>query len=105
MTEDPTLSDEDFLAALRNLTLPAESFKHRDHIRLAYCCLARMEFTDALHRIKTDIKRFAEALGAAQKYHETITIALVSLIQERMARVDCGSYEAFIDKNPDLLSK
>jgi hypothetical protein len=98
------LNDEDFIEQFETCALPAEAFHHQDHVRLAWLYLRRYPLIDALVRFSEGLKRFAIANGKANLYHETITLAYVFLIQERLKR--CGieqSWQAFAEANADLL--
>jgi hypothetical protein len=81
----------------------AESFHHADHVRLAYAYLSEYPVLQALEKFCTALKRFAEARGKSQLYHETITHAYFFLIRERMARCPSAAWEEFARRNPDLL--
>jgi hypothetical protein len=79
------------------------SFHHADHVRLAFEYLREGSVLEALSRFSATLKRFAAARGKTQLYHETITCAYFFLIHERMARHECGTWEEFAQRNPDLL--
>ena len=79
------ISDDDFIAAFEALTLKAELFRHADHVRLAFVYLQRLDLLDTLRRYADGLRRFAAHHGASDRYHETVTWALVILIHERMA--------------------
>lgn len=98
------LSDEDLLRRFEDATLPAASFHHREHVRVAWLYLRREEPVAALSRFSAGLKRFAAANGAAGLYHETITWAYLLLIRERIEREGAGAtWEEFAGRNPDLL--
>lgn len=105
MTDARNYDDDSvFVAALEDCTLPKEHFNHRGHLRLAYLYLRDYGFTEAMNRIRTTIRTYATSLGAADKYHETITALFMSLISARMTAKDMG-WQSFIDANPDLSNK
>jgi hypothetical protein len=85
--------------------LPAESFHHHEHVRVAWLYLQRYSVLAALDRFSTGLKRFAAAHGQAGLYHETITWAYVFLINERMQR-DGGEHrwDEFVAQNGDVLN-
>lgn len=98
------LTDEDLLRRFEDTTLPAASFHHREHVRVAWLYLRQEEPVAALSRFSEGLKRFAAANGADGLYHETITWAYLLLIRERMERQGTGStWEEFARNNPDLL--
>jgi hypothetical protein len=99
------VSDGELVAAFEGCSLPAERFRHRDHVRLAWLMLRADPLPLALRRFCEGLKRYAARLGKEGVYHETITVAYLLLIQERMARGGAGdSYQEFADRNPDLLT-
>lgn len=98
------LADEDLLRRFEDATLPAASFHHREHVRVAWLYLRQEEPVAALSRFSEGLKRFAAAKGATGLYHETITWAYLLLIRERMEREGAGAtWGEFAERNPDLL--
>jgi hypothetical protein len=83
---------------------PDDSFHHADHVHLAFAYLSQYPVLPALERFATSLKRFAEARGKPQLYHETITYSYFFLIRERMARCAGEEWEDFARRNPDLLT-
>ncbi len=75
------LSDAEFLAAIEATTYPGEKFGHRGHLRLGWLCLREHGFEAGLERIRTLVRNYATALGAAQKFHETMTRAWAERMQ------------------------
>ena len=102
------LTDDEFVTAFENLSLGGDSFGHRDHIRLAWIYLNRYPAHEALPLFANGLRKFATHLGAANKYHATITWAYLALINERMVRGGDPaarqelSWEAFSAANADL---
>jgi hypothetical protein len=98
------LQDEDFIAQFESCTLSGENFHHQDHVRLVWLYLSHYSLIDALIRFSEGLKRFAISKGKASLYHETITIAYIFLIHERMKRNSIEqSWQEFVDDNSDLL--
>jgi hypothetical protein len=83
--------------------LPADSFHHADHVRLAFAYLSEYAPLVALERFTAALKRFATARGKPGLYHETITHAYFFLIRERMARVPALEWDEFARRNSELL--
>ncbi len=96
------MTDPDFIAAIETCTLPPSEFGHRNHVRLAWLYLREGPLLEALARFVTTLKRYATSLGAAGKYHETITFAFLFLIHERMQRQPFATFDDFAGANPDL---
>ncbi len=95
----PTL--EDFEAG----RIDPRHFGHRDHVRMSYELLERYTFPEALFRLAKGLRRLAADAGVPQKYHETITVAFLSLIAERRLAAGFSGWEEFAAQNPDLLEK
>jgi hypothetical protein len=98
------VDDREFVDAFEACTLPPSEFHHRDHVRLAWIYLREHDLLSALTRFVTSLKRYAASLGAASKYHATITWAFLFLIHERMQQTPGDDFAAFAERNPDLFS-
>jgi hypothetical protein len=102
MTDAP-LSNDAFLAAFLDCSLPPEQFNHRAHVRVAWLLLERYPLEEAIQRICEGIQRYAAHLGAAEKYHRTLSEAIVRL----MAYGGAGaalSWDQFVAANAHLLA-
>jgi hypothetical protein len=101
-----TDSDEAFLQALETCVLPEVDFGHVAHVRAAYLYLRDGEFASALLRLQRAIRGYANSLGRPDRYHETMTVAYLALIQQHMAlRGDGGSWNGFKRDNPELFDR
>jgi hypothetical protein len=97
------LTDKEFLHALEACSLPESEFGHAGHVRAAYLYLLEADFVGALERIRRAIRTYAKHLGKPDRYHETITVAYVALIQQHICeRGDSGAWVAFARNNPEL---
>ena len=83
-------------------SLGGAPFRHRDHLRLAWLAVRGTE--DPERTVGDAIARYAAAHGAAAKYHETLTVFWVRLV-EHCARVrpELGDFDAFLAAFPLLL--
>jgi hypothetical protein len=100
------MNDEDFLLALESCELPEQDFGHAAHVRAAYLYLQTGDFAAALERTRRSIRNYASRLGKPDRYHETITVAYVALIQQHMCeRGHSGGWNGFARDNPELLNK
>jgi hypothetical protein len=99
------MTDDDFLAALEAGQLQPEQFSHAAHLRAAYCYLQREPFLEACIAMRNSLKAFAARIGKPGLYHETVTIAFMSLVAERMAGGDAGGSAAFVAQHPELQDK
>jgi hypothetical protein len=97
--------DSELIRAFEARELPPGEFRHREHVRLAFAMLrAEQDFGEAGVRFCRALKRFAASVGAAGKYHETLTWAYLALIHERMASGPFASSQELLERHPDLLS-
>jgi len=97
------MNNEDIIRHFESGDVPAESFHHADHVRLAFAYLSLYAPLAALEKFATALKFYAASLGKSQLYHETITHAYFFLIRERMVREDASDWDEFAASNPDLL--
>ena len=97
--------DSAFLADFEALRVPASTFSHRQHVRLAWTLL-RVDPTGAFDRVESGIRRFAAHHDAAAKYHVTITKAWMRLVQAALTvspPADGDRFDAWIPSAPELL--
>lgn len=98
------MTDSEFVAAFEAAELSNEPFHHADHVRMAWIYLSRHSLPEAIKRFSAALQRFALAKGKHGLYHETITLAYLLLIHERMRRDTAPrSWEQFAAENPELL--
>ena len=97
------MSNEEIIHCFESDAIPADSFHHADHVRLAFAYLSEYPALQALEKFASALKRFAAARGKTQLYNETVTCAYLFLIHERMAQCEGADWEEFSGKNQDLL--
>jgi hypothetical protein len=97
------MTGDELIEQFERGALPCHSFHHADHVRLAFTYLSQHPVLEALEKFSSALKRFANACGKTELYHETITWAYLFLIRERMARAGTESWEQFAENNADLL--
>jgi len=104
LTHDMT--DDDFVTAFLAGTLSPTHFHHRDHLRLAWCLIRRLDVEAATSAITDGIRRFAAQHGQADKYHETLTQFWVRIVSHLIdARPTITTFEHFLAAFPQLLDK
>ena len=79
------------------------AFGHREHLQLAWSYLCVYSIDAAADSMVDAIRYLAHQHGADGKYHETITRAWVHCVAVHRQRWGAASFEAFIQRNPDLL--
>ena len=72
-----------FLRELETATLPAERFNHQAHLYAAWAYRRQYPAPEAAARCSRAFSRYAMAKGAADKYHHTLTMALLSIAYHR----------------------
>lgn len=98
------LTDEVFLSQIRRCTLPPEYFSHEGHLRLAWLLATTSSgASEASKQACLIIKKYASSLGAADKYHHTITEFLQRLVCDRQSRLQFTSWQSFLAANQDLI--
>ena len=97
------MTDAEFLGALESCALPESEFNHAGHVRAGYLYLQQAGFAAALGRLSCAIRAYARHHGQPNRYHETMTVAYLALIQQHMAeRGDGGGWDRFARANPEL---
>lgn len=103
MNDPKTMSDEDFLAAFLDCSMPAAGFDHHGHVRAAWLMLRRYPLEEAIDRTCTGIARLAAHLGVPGKYHRTLSEALMRLMAHGGAADPGMSWEGFVQINEQLM--
>ena len=101
------LSDNDFLKAFENCTLPFPEWKHRAHLKIAYLYLRQYPFPQALNRVRGNIKRYNAATNTPESlergYHETMTVAWLWLVHFTLCEYGpAPSADEFLDASYPL---
>ncbi len=81
------------------------SFSHQDHVRVAWALLGQNGFADTVARLPKLLRKYATSKNVPECYHETITIAFIALIHERLHSSRSNSWTEFTNANHDLLEK
>ncbi|GAB4201786.1 MAG: hypothetical protein Tsb002_38480 [Wenzhouxiangellaceae bacterium] len=100
-----SLSSEDnalFLKQFFDLSLPKSQFDHYGHLRFAWLVLREQPLSQACPTIANAIRRYATHLGAADKYHHTLTLAIIHLMAARMG--DETSFDEYLQRHPELVN-
>jgi hypothetical protein len=80
-------------------------FPHREHLRMAFEMLARHDFAETVLHYSRALRTMTARAGKPEAFHQTVTIAFLALIAERMERGPTEDFGAFARANPDLLEK
>ena len=85
--------------------IDAACFPHREHVRMAFEMLQRHDFPESVLHYSRALRAMAARAGKPQAFHQTVTIAFLSLIAERLEGREWNDFAAFARDNPDLLDK
>lgn len=98
------LKDALMIEGLENGTLPPEQFNHEGHLRLGWLMLKQYPLEEAVQRACWLIRRYAGHLGAADKFHATLSMASMMILAERMSSED-ACFDDFIQREPAMLNQ
>ena len=106
-------SDEAFLQAFEERTLPFAQWTHRAHVKVALTYLRRGTFQEALERMRVGIKAYNARHGvpdtATSGYNETTTHAFLHLIAATIAAYGDShptpDGDSFCDTHPQLMTR
>jgi hypothetical protein len=79
------------------------NFPHREHVRMGFEMLRRHDFAETAYHYSFALRAMTVRAGKPQAFHQTITIAFLALIAERMQTDDAADFLAFERANPDLM--
>jgi hypothetical protein len=85
--------------------IDARSFPHREHVRMAFAMLQRYDFPESVLHYSRALRTMTARAGKPEAFHQTVTIAYLSLIAERLAGGQWDDFAAFARDNADLLDK
>jgi hypothetical protein len=98
------MTDDEFLRAFFDLSLPSTDFHHRDHLRLAWLVARQRGATSAPGIVAEAIRRYAGADGQEGRYHETMTRFWVRLVVHAVeADPAMDDFDGFLAAHPQLL--
>jgi hypothetical protein len=98
--------DQSFIEAFESGTLPNAAFHHRDHVRLSWLYLRRDGPEAGSRTILDGIRHFAAAHGAADRFHVTLTLFWVKLVQHLLeAFPAAATFDDLVAHFPRVLDK
>jgi len=97
-----TLTDAQFEREFADAVLDPAVFTHEAHLRLAWIHLNKYGLETAIENIVQQLKRYTTAVGAADKYNETVTIAAVYAVQHFKIRSTHTDFATFLSENSQL---
>jgi hypothetical protein len=85
--------------------IDTSAFPHREHVRMAFEMLRRHDFAETVWHFSRTLRAMAAKAGKPQAFNQTVTIAFLSLIAERMERDGAPDFAAFVRAHPEMLDK
>ena len=85
--------------------IDAAAFPHCEHVRMAFEMLRRHDFAETVWQFSGAVRRMAASAGKADAFNQTVTIAFLALIAERMELDGGADFAAFQRANPDLFGR
>src|ERR1700722_479382 len=83
----------------------AAAFPHQEHVRMGFEMLRRHDFAETVFHFSSTLRAMAVRVGKPQAFHQTVTIAFLSLIAERIDSGDYADFDSFGRANADLPDK
>ena len=81
------------------------AFAHREHVRMAFEMLRRHDFAETAWLYSRALRAMTAKAGKPQAFHQTVTVAFLSVISERIETRPVADFTAFARDNPDLFDK
>lgn len=97
------MTDDEFLKAFFDRTLPNEGFKHREHLRLAWLLIRRYGRDEAEAVARQKLYEHARAYGREHRYHDTITRFWIRFVAHAIEETSAGDLESLLRERPMLL--
>ena len=85
--------------------IDASAFPHREHVRMAYEMLRRHDFAETVLHYSRALRAMSARAGKPQAFNQTVTIAFLSLVAERMEGGAGADFAAFQRDNAVLFEK
>jgi hypothetical protein len=101
MMTDRCLDLEQFMRG----EVDAAAFPHEEHLRMGFEMLRRHDFAETVFRFSSTLRAMAVKVGKPQAFNQTVTIAFLSLIAERIYSGGYADFPSFARANTDLLDK
>lgn len=104
MTDPKSMSNDAFLAAFLDSSMPPAGFDHLGHVRAAWLLLQQRPVEAAVADTCDAIDRLATRLGVPGKYNRTLSEALVRLMAHGGGADRALRWEDFLAANTELMN-
>lgn len=96
------LSDLEFSTQFKDCSLDPSIFDHEAHLRLVWIQIENHGFEQAKINVQNQIQEFVKHVGAEEKYHTTLTITAIEIVNHFMTSKTSTTFKAFISEFPRL---
>ncbi|CAM1359115.1 hypothetical protein [Tenacibaculum xiamenense] len=96
------LSDSEFIEQFTKGTLNPELFNHEAHLRLAWLYIKKFGVKQAEKDIQKQLLNFDVIVGKGDKYHTTLTIVSIRIVNHFMQKSRSNNFLNFINEFPQL---
>ena len=83
----------------------AADFPHHEHVRMAFEMLRRHDFAESVLHYSRALRAMAVRAGKPQAFNQTITVAFLAVIAQRMEEAGGSGFPAFAASNADLFER
>lgn len=83
----------------------AADFPHREHVRMAFEMLRQHDFAESVLHYSRTLRAMAARAGKPQAFNQTITVAFLAVIAQRMEASAGVEFAEFAARNTDLFER
>jgi hypothetical protein len=96
------IADDQDLERFMRGEIDATAFPHREHVRMGFEMLRRHDFATSAFQYSNALRMMVAKIDKPQVFHQTVTIAFLAVIAERLEANNWADFDAFATANPDL---
>jgi hypothetical protein len=98
-----TMTEPPFAKPLQAILDQDRGFGHREHLQLAWAYLDTLSPDRARTAMTQAIRHLAEAHGTPERYHETLTMAWMRMVELHRERFAGQSFDEFLTHHQPLM--
>lgn len=96
------LSDSEFIEHFVSCTFNPKLFNHEAHLRLAWLYIRKHGIKKSKKIIQSQLFKYDEIVGKGEKFHTTLTVASIEIVNHFMEKSKSNSFIDFIEEFPRL---
>ena len=97
------MTDDELVNGFETGELPAGRFGHREHLRLAWCYLARFGREETERRLLAGLRALAARAGTPDKFDAALTSAWVGVLADAARQLGAPTFDGLLSARPELL--